>query len=226
MHPLQARSQHLLEFSRRHFHVRLLRGLRHLFGIIFANPPHQLESSNLPTIFTHPAVPLALAFGLGREVISKRLLAAGVLVSVIPDLDVVAFRFGIPYAADLGHRGFSHSLLFAFMVAAIGAAMARQLLSTPKRAFWFLLVAVASHGMLDAFTNGGLGIAFLWPFVSERYFAPLQPIEVSPLGLSRFFSPRGMTVIWSEILWVWLPLFTLAAAAVISRRRARMSTSS
>ena len=159
-----------------------------------------------------------MALGLGRAVLSKRLLVAGVVASVVPDLDVVAFRLGIPYAAAFGHRGFSHSLLFALIVAVVGASLARPLLSTPKRSFWFLFVAVASHGVLDAFTNGGLGIAFLWPFSGERFFAPFQPIEVAPLGLSRFLSLKGVAVLWSEVLWVWLPFLGAAAVVLASRR--------
>ena len=172
----------------------------------------------MPTFITHPAVPLAMAWGLGRKAISKRLLAAGVIASVVPDLDVLAFRLGIPYAAEFGHRGFSHSLLFALIVAVVGVSLARPLLSTPKRSFWFLLLAVASHGILDAFTNGGLGVAFLWPFSGERFFAPIQPIEVAPLGLSRFLSVRGAAVLCSEVLWVWLPFLGAAAIAVVFRR--------
>ncbi len=171
----------------------------------------------MPTVFTHPAVPLALACGLGRHAVSARLLAAGVVASVVPDLDVAAFRFGIPYAAEWGHRGFSHSLFFALLVAAVGAAAAPVLKSSAKRAFWFLLVATASHGLLDTLTNGGLGIALLWPLSNERFFAPRQPIEVSPLSLSRFLSDRGLEVLLSEILWVWLPL--MASAVVVSAIR-------
>jgi len=174
--------------------------------------------ARVTTILTHPAVPLAIALGLGRERISSRLLFAGVAASVIPDLDVLAFRIGIPYASAFGHRGFSHSLLLALVVAVIGAALARYLSSTPKRAFWFMFAAVASHGILDALTNGGLGVAFLWPFSSERFFAPVQPIEVAPLRLSRLLSPRGLSVLRSEVLWVWFPLLAAALGAIATRR--------
>jgi inner membrane protein len=172
----------------------------------------------LPTIITHPVVPLAIALGLGHDVISKRLLAAGVVVAVVPDLDVLAFRLGIPYAAEFGHRGFSHSLLLVLIVALVGAGLAGALRSTFQRTFWFLLIAMASHGILDAFTNGGLGVAFLWPFSGERFFAPFHPIEVAPLGLSRFLSLRGVAVLWSEVIWIWLPLFAVATVAVASRQ--------
>ena len=70
----------------------------------------------MPTVFSHAAAPLALGLGLGRTTVPRRLLAVGVVAAALPDLDVVTFSFGIPYAADLGHRGFSHSLAFAALV--------------------------------------------------------------------------------------------------------------
>ena len=179
----------------------------------------------MPTVFSHAAVPLALGVGLGREAVPPRLLAAGVLASALPDLDVLTFSWGVPYSAPLGHRGFSHALLFAVAVALVGAAASRALRSPPARAFAFLLVACASHGALDAFTTGGLGVAFLWPWSDRRFFAPeaLRVIAVSPLGL-RFFSARGLTALASELLWIWpaslaLSLMLVGVRRIRSRRR-------
>ncbi len=171
----------------------------------------------MPTILTHPAVPLAIGLGLGRHTISGRLLLTGVALSVLPDLDVLSFQFGIPYAAGLGHRGFSHSLLFAALVALLAALLLRRYHERFAPSLLFLLIAAVSHGVLDAFTNGGLGVAFLWPFSLERYFAPVHMIEVSPLSASRLFSPRGVTVLLSEFLWVWLPCIGLYAVLAAYR---------
>jgi inner membrane protein len=175
----------------------------------------------MPTLLTHPAVPLALGLGLGARTVSRRLLLAGIALSILPDLDVLAFQFAIPYGAGLGHRGFSHSLLFAASMTLAGAFWLRRHQERFVPAVLFLFIAAASHGVLDAFTNGGYGIAFLWPFSLERYFAPLQVIEVSPLSAGRFFSARGATVLVSEFLWVWLPCIGLAA--LLSAYRHRMS---
>lgn len=159
----------------------------------------------MPTILSHTVVPLALGAGLGKQFISRRLLICGVACSMLPDLDVLAFRLGIPYANEFGHRGFSHSLLLAFLIAMLGALSWRWLRSDAPRTFGFLFCAAASHPVLDTLTNGGLGIALLWPWSETRYFAPFRPIEVSPIGLSRFLSEQGVHVLASEILWVWLP---------------------
>ena len=172
----------------------------------------------MPTIFTHAVVPLALGAGLGGQVISRRLVLAGVAVAILPDLDVIAFQFGVPYGSDFGHRGFSHSLVGAAIVA-LAMAFARRVLQAGfARAFPFLFLAGASHGLLDAFTNGGSGVALLWPFSSGRYFAPLTPIEVSPIGLSRFLTERGATVLFSEFLWIWLPCAAITLAMIAVRR--------
>ena len=173
----------------------------------------------MPTVFSHPAVPLALSYGLGRKAVPRRLLTLGIAASIVPDLDVVAFHFGIPYAAELGHRGFSHSLAFAALVALLGAGRYRGLCCSFGRAFWFLFLATASHGVLDAFTNGGLGIAFFWPWSRKRYFAPYRMIKVSPIGISRFFSLRGARVLTSELLWVWLPCALVGIGLAAIRKR-------
>jgi inner membrane protein len=174
----------------------------------------------VPTVFSHAAIPLALGVGLGAEVVPRRLLLAGVLVSALPDLDVVTLGWGAPHSVGLGHRGFSHSLLVAAVVAVAGAAAAPALRAGVLRAFVFLFVAIASHGALDAFTNGGLGVAFLWPWSGERFFAPeaLRVIEVSPIGLTRFLSARGVVVLESELRWIWLPAFAVGLMLIGARR--------
>jgi inner membrane protein len=142
---------------------------------------------------------------------------AGAACAVFPDLDVITFRLGIPYDAMLGHRGLSHSIVFAgAFAAAIVAVFFRE---TRERTAWprlwmYLTLATISHGVLDAFTNGGLGVAFFSPIDTTRYFFPWRPIEVSPIGIGRFFSARGMAVLWSELRWTLLPAAIVAAVVL------------
>jgi inner membrane protein len=158
----------------------------------------------MPTILSHPAVPLAIGLGLGTRVIPPRLLVAGVLASIVPDFDVVGFGFGIAYADAAGHRGLSHSIAFAALLGALALIGARTLRAPPWVCFVFVFVAALSHGLLDMLTNGGLGVALWWPLSEERLFFPVQPIQVSPLGI-RVFSSAGLRVFESEALWVLLP---------------------
>lgn len=179
----------------------------------------------MPTIFSHIAVPLALRAGLGARAIPRPLLLAGMAASVIPDLDVIGFRFGVEYGTQFGHRGATHSIAFALAMGAVAAWGAASL--RVKKAFAFLFVAScgASHGLLDSFTNGGSGVALWWPFTDERFFAPWRPIEVSPLSAARFLSHRGLEVLGSELVWVWLPA-ALFAALLLALRGGRAAVPS
>ena len=65
-------------------------------------------------------MPLALGVAIGRRHLPPRYWLLGALASIAPDVDVAAFAFGIPYDAPFGHRGASHSIVFAFFMAALG----------------------------------------------------------------------------------------------------------
>lgn len=173
----------------------------------------------MPTIMTHAMVPLAIAVAAGRTRISPKLALAGAVLAMLPDADVVGFALGIDYADPWGHRGATHAISFALACAAAIALVWREARSIG--AFAFLALAMASHGLLDAFTSGGLGPALLWPASDARMFAPVTPIRVSPIGAD-FFSARGLVTLVSEFVLVWLPCLGLAAAGWLLRRNARM----
>ncbi len=79
------------------------------------------------------------------------------------------------------------------------------------------MLITASHGLLDAFTNGGKGVGFFIPFDNRRYFLPWHPIQVSPIGFA-FFSREGLPVLLSEMLWVWLPTVAVVVPVLLYRR--------
>ncbi len=172
----------------------------------------------MPTIFTHAIVPLAIAAAAGRGVISPKLAIAGALFAILPDADVVGFALGIEYADEWGHRGATHSLAFAALFAAATALIWKEARSIG--AWLFLTLAMASHGLLDTLTSGGLGAALYWPLDNARIFAPYTPVRVSPIGMD-FFSGRGLVTIMSEIKWIWLPCIALALAGWGARRVSR-----
>lgn len=119
------------------------------------------------------------------------------LVSLAPDLDVIAFAMDIPYSAPWGHRGAGHSLAVATIVGSVlGIAVRLHGCSMLKSAVVGAVVA-ASHGLLDIFTDGGLGMALFWPVANDRFFAPWQPIPVAPIGMG-FLSKRGVHVLVVE----------------------------
>lgn len=164
----------------------------------------------MPSIISHAAVPIALGLGLGTSRIPLSLLAVGIVVAMLPDADVIMFRFGATYDDSWSHRGFSHSLASAGIIGLLAAAVLRQHVR-PLSTFLFVTLAMASHGLLDMFTNGGHGVAYLWPFSDARFFAWERPIQVSPIDFGRF-AARAERVIATELIWIWLPAMLVAAA--------------
>jgi inner membrane protein len=160
----------------------------------------------MASVFTHPAVALGLLPWFREARSSKVVLLAGIILTIMPDIDILSFRFGIPYDHTFGHRGFTHSLFFAAVISVLCAGVISRGKNRNFLSIWaFLFLCAASHGIIDALTNGGYGIAFLSPFSNERYFFPFQPIEVSTLSIKRFFEGQGLEVISSELRWIWLP---------------------
>jgi len=178
----------------------------------------------MPTVFGHAAFAAALGAGARAR---AAVIAAAIACAIVPDLDVVAFRLGIPYGALLGHRGFSHSLAFAIGLGLVAAILLRAgwPSGSPRpafgRTFALLAAATASHGLLDAATDGGLGVAFFSPFDETRYFLPWRPIAVSPIGIERFFSGGGSAAVRSELLWIGLSALAVGLASRLIVRRGR-----
>ncbi|TGK15288.1 metal-dependent hydrolase [Leptospira stimsonii] len=176
----------------------------------------------MPTIMTHTVVPISLWLALGKKTIPVKLLLVGIFFSILPDADVIAFKLGIPYEADLGHRGISHSILFAFSLSVFSCILLRWLQVKATVLVSFLFLSILSHGVLDAMTNGGLGVGFLIPCSSERYFFDYRPIRVSPIGIKNFLTARGIDVLKSEWKTVWVPLLTISVSVFLLRRISRL----
>ncbi len=175
----------------------------------------------MPTIFTHAIAGATIARIAVAGPQPKALSYAAAFVAMLPDADVIAFYVGVPYGGMLGHRGLTHSLAFACAAGLVGAGWSGTGWGRIRTAAC-LAAATASHGFLDALTNGGRGVAFFAPFSSERFFFPVTPIAVSPIGPA-FFSERGVSVLASEIVWVWVPLLLINVVMMARARRANPS---
>ncbi|HEX2492813.1 MAG TPA: metal-dependent hydrolase [Steroidobacter sp.] len=172
----------------------------------------------MASVISHTAVPLAMALGLGARRVPPRLLLLACIASAAPDLDVIGFRAGIAYGSVLGHRGISHSLFFALFSAILVSPFSRILGSTRLITASVVFAATASHGLLDALTSGGLGVAFFAPLSVDRYFLPWRVIRVSPIGIAPFFSEWGLRVIRSELQWVWAPSVAAGLLGLLIRK--------
>ena len=177
----------------------------------------------LPTIFTHTVSAVALGHLIPARQWPRRFWILSAVCAMLPDADVIAFSFGIPYGHMLGHRGLTHSLAFAVVLGLVVVVLAFRGVPRFSKAWWGLVlyfsVVTASHGVLDALTDGGRGVAFFAPFDNARHFFPWQPLRVSPIGAVRFFTARGLETLLSEMKWVWIPSALCIVAGQVFKRR-------
>jgi inner membrane protein len=171
----------------------------------------------MPTTITHALAGLGIGALLAPGPMPWPYHALTLGLGLLPDLDVLAFPLGIPYGARFGHRGFSHSLLFAVLASLLIALVGSTYLPAVWWRLWLaFFAALVAHTLLDALTDGGMGVALFSPFDDRRYFFPWQPIHVSPIGLAVFSRP-GLRALNSEVVWVWLPLGVVLGVALWAR---------
>ena len=178
----------------------------------------------MPTFITHSVIAGSSAYGFnsGKETLKFWLLS--IACSSVPDVDVIGYRWlYIPYYDFFGHRGFFHSPFFAALLSILIVCMFYRKEGIFSKQWWkyffYFFILTASHGILDAMTNGGNGIALLSPINNNRYFLPWTPIEISPLTIRRFLSPRGVTVLINELIWIWVPCLLIVIFIKIKRKK-------
>lgn len=175
----------------------------------------------MPSAFGHAVAALALAKASPRVCFGAKTAVIGAISAIVPDIDVLAFKFGLAYDHPFGHRGFTHSFVFAGLWSFAMLALCRR----NERKGWLWLcffLCTASHPLLDMLTNGGLGCALFAPFSNDRLFFPWRPIAVSPIDVHSFFGAWGLRVLKSEALWIGLPsLAVFLIASLLKRGTAR-----
>ena len=103
---------------------------------------------------------------LGKKTGNKAILW-GAIAGTLPDLDVILRYFTDEISATQMHRGFSHSIVFAVLIAPILGRIAKKIhfnlidvsfKDWTKLFFW----TTVTHPLLDAHTTWGT--QFFWPF--------------------------------------------------------------
>lgn len=172
----------------------------------------------MPSAFGHAVAALAIVKASPKVVFTARTALLGALCAIIPDADVVSFSLDIPYEHVLGHRGITHSLAFAALLA--WAVRLTYPVAQRSLGLWAVLfLCTASHPLLDMCTTGGLGCALFAPFHNARYFFPWRPIAVSPVEAGAFFGEWGLRVLKSEAVWIGLPSLVIVLVSRWLKKR-------
>lgn len=107
---------------------------------------------------------------LGKK-IGRKAMVWGAIAQSIPDIDFVASFWMSTTENLLAHRGFTHSLLFAFIVVPLLALLAdrwhRPHNIKMRTWLWFFGLEVCLHILLDGFNTYGTG--WLEPFSHYRF---------------------------------------------------------
>lgn len=161
----------------------------------------------MASVFGHAALAGALGAPLPKVLRKPMVIFIGIVCAILPDADVLAFRFGIPYGALWGHRGMTHSILFGlgFGLLVMFLFHYRSSIKDKMILGGYYSICMISHGLLDGLTTGGKGVAYFAPWNIDRYFLPYRVIKVSPIGISKFFDEWGLQVIKSEAFWIGIP---------------------
>lgn len=175
----------------------------------------------MASAFGHAFTAIALGTSVRKSLRNWKLWTLGIACSILPDADVITFKFGIPYDSFWGHRGFSHSFLFALIIGVFVTFLfylKKENKLTKLALVLYFTITTASHSVLDAMTSGGLGLAFFSPWDNTRYFFPWRPIKVSPIGIKGFMSERGIQILMNEALWIGIPSVLFILLIYVGRR--------
>jgi inner membrane protein len=169
----------------------------------------------MASLFGHTVVGFTISKVIDNKNL-KWLLLAAIFSTVLPDFDVIGFKFGVNYSNPLGHRGFTHSISFSL----IWALILMFTIGRKHKITWFFVIFLStmSHGLLDAMTSGGEGVGFLIPFNNDRFFFSFRKILVSPLGIKNFFSSWGIKVLFSEFKYLVLPCLLIFLVRFLSKK--------
>ena len=177
----------------------------------------------------HAAAALAIGAALrpaGRT--PRRFWWLAAAAGVLPDVDALGRPFGAGDLAWLGgHRAFSHSLVFAALLAIVLAAMARRTVprdgeqpddASVGRLWLAFALAGASHGLLDTLTAYGEGVALLAPMSWARFSAPWHPLDPAAAADGHAGPAQLLDGLVNEAAWIWLPALAVGMSFGLARR--------
>ncbi|MBE14805.1 MAG: metal-dependent hydrolase [Cytophagaceae bacterium] len=162
---------------------------------------------------------IVLGAAVGEAVLGKKIgnraMLWGAVAGTIPDLDVAARYLTDTITATEIHRGFSHSIIFAVLMAPLLGWAVHQLKRRPEVGVrgwaWLFFWGLFTHPILDAFTTWGTQL--FWPldwrlaFNSIFVIDPLYTLPFLICLLGAAFSSRA-TVQRKKRNWTGIYLST------------------
>lgn len=126
----------------------------------------------------HLAVGAAIGAAYGKQVGARPRIAilAFAALALAPDLDLLSNLLGTAFNTPFSHRGITHSVIFALVVALAAGFLVRGASRRRLLTGVWVFAALASHGLLDTMSQSGNGPLLFWPLTQARYEFPWRPI--------------------------------------------------
>lgn len=125
---------------------------------------------------------------LGKKIGNKAILW-GAIGGTIPDLDTIPGQFMDMVSRLDIHRGFSHSIIFAVLIAPILGYLIRKIHNKKEATNWewtqLFFWSIFTHPLLDIFTTWGT--QFFWPFewrIAIQSIFVIDPLYTLPFLIS------------------------------------------
>ena len=173
---------------------------------------------------THIAIGACIGEAFFEKGFGKKAMLWGALAQSIPDIDFITNLWMKTPEALLAHRGFTHSILFAFLIIPIFALLAEKIHRPHNISFknWLLFfgVAVFVHLFLDAFNNYGIGwfeplshqrFSFNVIYVADPFFSFFPILALAILLYKHRLDP--MRTFWWK-LGLYFPLIYLSYTVI------------
>lgn len=181
----------------------------------------------MPTSLSHAAAGLAIASVLKPAKATSRYWMLAAACAAIPDIDALSLPLRLPPNDLLGHRGITHSVLFAVGLSAVVTALwfPRERVGDDRWRIWLAMcLATMSHGLLDALSSYGHGVALLAPMWNQHLCFSSRPLGNIGVGHRGVLS-LSLRVAANEAIWIWMPsALVTSLALLLERHRARSGT--
>lgn len=172
----------------------------------------------MPSFLGHAAAGIALGAAFADEETPRRAWVLGTLCALAPDLDWFTAFLRVHPGNFLAHRGITHSLMGAFVLATAAFLFGFRAEQRRGRIRAYLLLAALSHGLLDACTSGRIGVAFFYPFSMTRWGCFWQPFRDAPLPFWPGLQIPFLGALLGEVLWIGAPGLLLVGGIRLFQR--------
>lgn len=163
----------------------------------------------MPSPLTHLIVSVPINALIMKQENKKKIIFFSFFAAIAADFDYVGYLFNFGNLSFFGHRGFTHSIFFAIVIATLICIVFFRNVDFKSKAFLFLLfnffLAALSHPLLDYLINQNNGVALFFPFSTERFSFPFAPINEEICSAFEYYRKYFWLVLKVEIIYLIFP---------------------